>query len=39
MLHLYGMADQIAKQFGLIEWSVSISHSMSHAVAVAVAIG
>ena len=39
MLHLYGMAEKNAKQLGLTEWSVSISHSMSHAVAVAVAIG
>jgi len=33
------MAEQIAKQLGLKNWSVSISHSMSHALAVAVAIG
>ncbi len=39
MLHLYGMADQTAKQLGLTEWSVSISHSISHAVAFAVALG
>ena len=39
MLRLYGMAEQTAKQLGLTEWSVSISHSQSHAVAFTVAIG
>jgi holo-[acyl-carrier protein] synthase len=39
MLHLYGMAAQTAKQLGLTEWSVSISHNQSHAVAFTVAIG
>ncbi len=38
-LYLYGNAESISKQLGLSEWSVSISHSMSHAVAVAVAFG
>jgi holo-[acyl-carrier protein] synthase len=39
MLQLYGMAEQTAKQLGLSTWSVSISHSMSHAVAFAAALG
>ena len=38
-LKLYGAAAQKAKELGLENWSVSISHSMSHAVAVVVAAG
>lgn len=38
-LTLHGMAEQKAKELGLTTWSVSISHSQSHAVAFAVAIG
>jgi holo-[acyl-carrier protein] synthase len=38
-LTLYGAAAQKAKELGLQSWSVSISHSMSHAVAVVVAAG
>ncbi len=38
-LNLYGAAASKAKEIGLSSWSVSISHSMSHAVAFAVAIG
>lgn len=38
-LTLHGVADQKAKALGLSTWSVSISHSLSHVVAVAVAIG
>ena len=38
-LKLYGAAAQKAKELGLESWSVSISHSMSHAVAVVVAAG
>ncbi len=38
-LHLHGNADKIAQQKGLAHWSISISHSRTHAVAVAVAIG
>jgi holo-[acyl-carrier protein] synthase len=38
-VNLYGAAAQKASELGLAIWSVSISHSMSHAVAVAVAIG
>jgi holo-[acyl-carrier protein] synthase len=39
MLHLHGTAEQTAKKLGLMEWSVSISHSQSHAIAFTVAIG
>ena len=38
-LTLRGAAEQKSNELGLTNWSVSISHSMSHAVAVAVAIG
>src|SRR5512139_4258335 len=38
-LTLHGAADQKAKELGLLTWSVSISHSQSHSVAVVVAIG
>lgn len=39
VLNLYGNAVKIAQRLGLETWSVSISHSRQHAVAVAVAIG
>ena len=39
ILTLYGMAEQKAKELGLETWSVSISHSQSHSVALVVAIG
>ena len=39
LLRLYGMAEQTAKQLGLTDWSVSISHSQTHAIAITVAIG
>lgn len=39
ILHLHGLAKQVADHLRLTEWSVSISHSRSQAVAVAVAIG
>lgn len=38
-LHLHGAAKEIAAQLGLHTWSVSISHTATHAVAMAVAIG
>lgn len=38
-LTLYGVAKQKADDFGLTTWSVSISHSQSHSVALVVAIG
>lgn len=39
ILNLYGNAVKIAEGLALDSWSVSISHSRTHAVAVAVAIG
>ena len=39
VLRLYGAAEQKAKEQGWTTWSVSISHSQSHSVAVVVAIG
>jgi len=39
VLNLYGNAVRIAERLALDTWSVSISHSRNHAVAVAVAIG
>ena len=38
-LTLHGAAAQRANELGLTTWSVSISHSMSHAVAFVVAVG
>lgn len=38
ILNLYGNAVRISEQLALDSWSVSISHSRTHAVAVAVAI-
>ena len=38
-LTLYGEALKRANDLGLMTWSVSISHSQSHSVAVVVAIG
>ena len=38
-LTLHGMAEIKAKELGLANWSVSISHSQSHSVAFVVAIG
>lgn len=39
VLHLFGEAAQKADELGLTSWSVSLSHSQSHAIAVVVAIG
>lgn len=39
LLRLHGSAERKAKELGLTAWSVSISHSQSHSVALAVAIG
>jgi len=38
-LVLHGAAEQLANEQGLTSWSLSISHSQSHAVSMAVAIG
>ncbi|MDY6867906.1 MAG: holo-ACP synthase [Chloroflexota bacterium] len=39
VVHLHGHAKIKADELGLTEWSVSISHDRSKAIAVAVAIG
>jgi holo-[acyl-carrier protein] synthase len=39
MLRLYGQAQRIAQQLGLNTWSLSISHSQTHAIAMAVGLG
>lgn len=39
VLHLHGKAQQQAEELGLTVWSISISHTQTHAVAMAVAIG
>lgn len=39
LLHLHGKAQAEAARLGLQQWSLSISHTREHAVAVAVAIG
>jgi len=38
-LVLHGNAEKIASSLGLTDWSISLSHSQSHAVAVVVAAG
>lgn len=38
-LVLHGAAERIAREKGLTEWSVSLSHSRSHAIAMVTAIG
>jgi holo-[acyl-carrier protein] synthase len=38
-LHLHGKAAQKSDELGLLFWSVSLSHSQSHAIASVVAIG
>jgi len=39
ILTLHGVAEQLAKEMELTTWSVSISHSQSHSVAMVVMIG
>jgi holo-[acyl-carrier protein] synthase len=39
VLHLHGAAAQLAAELGLDEWSLSISHSQTDAVAMVVARG
>jgi holo-[acyl-carrier protein] synthase len=39
ILHLAGAAAQLASQRGLSNWSISLSHTRTYAVAVASAIG
>jgi len=38
VLHLHGNAKKLAKKKKLIEWSISISHTHEHAIAMVVAI-
>lgn len=38
-LSLHGAAEARARELGIANWSLSISHSMSHAVAFVVALG
>lgn len=38
-LVLHGAAEQMAREQGLTTWSLSLSHSQSHAVAMVVAMG
>jgi holo-[acyl-carrier protein] synthase len=39
VLHLHGAAERLAQELGLQTWSVSLSHSQAHAIAVVVAAG
>lgn len=39
VLQLHGAARELAGRLGLITWSISLSHTRAHAVAVAVATG
>lgn len=39
ILHLYGDAARLAAELGFTHWAISLSHSRSHAVAMAVATG
>jgi holo-[acyl-carrier protein] synthase len=37
-LHLYGCAQSLAQELGIKYWTISISHTKDHAVAMAIAI-
>ena len=39
VLHLHGAADRMASELGLHTWSISLSHTKTHAIALVVAIG
>ncbi|MCI0520053.1 MAG: holo-ACP synthase [Chloroflexi bacterium] len=39
VLHLHGAAARLAAEIGLYEWSLSLSHTQEHAIALAVAVG
>jgi holo-[acyl-carrier protein] synthase len=39
VLQLYGSAAALSEKLGLFTWSISISHTQTHAVAMAVACG
>lgn len=38
-LYLYGAGERMAKELGLLQWSVSLSHTETQAVAFVVAMG
>lgn len=39
VLHLHGNAQRLAEQHGLTNWSISLSHTHEHAIAMVVAQG
>ena len=39
VLHLHGKAKELADSLGLHTWSISLSHTQEHAIAMAVALG
>jgi holo-[acyl-carrier protein] synthase len=39
LLYLHGAAHKLASEMGLETWSISLSHTRTHAIATAVAIG
>lgn len=39
MLRLHGAAAQLAEELGLRQWSISLSHTNTHAIALVVVIG
>ena len=39
VLHLHGAAAQLARELGLNTWSLSLSHTQMHAIAMVVAVG
>ena len=39
ILHLHNNAQQLAEELGLAQWSVSLSHTDTHAIGFAVALG
>lgn len=39
ILHLHGAAEKLAAESGLTEWSVSLSHTETHAIAFVTAMG
>ena len=39
VLHLHGAAQRLAAEHGLTEWSISLSHTETHAIAFVTALG
>jgi holo-[acyl-carrier protein] synthase len=39
VLHLYGQAQKLAEEHHLSTWSLSLSHTQTHAIAIVVALG